>query len=254
MNRKHYLLPLMAVTALSLSLAACDDKKEDAAAGTETTTTAEAPAAADVAPAAVIHVEGATAYATAEGATTGAVFLTLHNPQSTADKLVGASAPVASGAELHETTTDANGVMQMNKVDAIEIQPGQQVSLKPDGYHIMLTGLTAPLTAGTSFEITLDFENAADVTLPVTVTSPVAAATEAAPMDHSTMDHGAMAPTDGSAATTDESPAPAEGVAAPEEEPAPAETTTTTPEGSATPDMAPTSSAPDASTTTPSAQ
>lgn len=263
MKRNYYLLPLMAVTALSLSLAACDDKKEDAAAGTETTTTVvETPAAADVAaPAAVIHVEGATAYATAEGATTGAVFLTLHNPQSAPDKLVGASAPVSSGAELHETTTDANGVMQMNKVDAIEIQPGQQVSLKPDGYHIMLTGLSAPLVAGSSFDITLDFENAADVTLPVTVTAPTDTTTEAAPMDHSTMNHDGMGgdtntmPMNGDTATTttDESPAPAEAVA-PTNEPMPEETTTTTPEGSATPDMAPTSSAPDASTTTPSAQ
>ncbi len=133
----------------------------------------------------------------------------------------------------------------MNKVDAIEIQPGQQVSLKPDSYHIMLTGLTGPLTEGSTFDITLDFENAPDVTLPVTVTAPTAAA----PMD--TMDHSKMmAPADTTTTTPtmDESPAPADAVT-PTDEPTAMTPDTTTP----TPDMAPTSSAPDASTTTPSA-
>lgn len=213
MKRSYYLFPLMAMTALSLSLAACDDKKTDETAATETTTTETVVTTETTAPAAIIHAEGATSYATAEGSTTGAVFLTLHNPQATADRLVGASTPVATAVELHQSATDANGVATMTKVDAIEIQPGQQVNLEPTGYHIMLTGLTAPLVAGTPFDITLDFENAADVTLPVTVTAPAAAATEAAPMDHSTMDHGTTT-TDTTTSTTtttvDESPAPAE--------------------------------------------
>lgn len=247
MKRSYYLFPLMAMTALSLTLAGCDDKKNDETATTETTTEAPATTEATTPAAAMMHAEGATAYATAEGATTGAVFLTLHNPQTAADKLVGASTPVAGGVELHQTSTDANGVTQMTKVDAIEIQPGQQVDLKPDSYHIMLTGLTAPLVEGTPFDITLDFENAPDVTLPVTVTAPAApAATEAAPMDHSAMDHSTMAPAD---ATT----APSDTTTTTDESPAPAESTTTTPAGEATPDMAPTTSAPDASTAAPSA-
>ena len=208
MKRSYYLFPLMAMTALSLTLAGCDDKKDDTAA-TETTTevTADTAAAEAVAPTAIIQAEGATAYATAEGQANGAVFLTLHNPGTTADKLVGASTPVAATVELHQNAVDANGVATMTKVDAIEVPAGQQVSLSPDGYHIMLMGLTAPLAAGTPFDITLDFETAADVTLPVTVTAPAApATTEAAPMDHSTMD-ATDTTTPDAAATTDESPA-----------------------------------------------
>ncbi len=229
MKRKHYLFPLMAVTAFSLSLAACDDNKTEDTAATETTVAAEAPVAAETAApvTAVVHAEGATAYATAAGSTNGAVFLTLHNQQTAADKLVGASSPVATTVELHESAVDANGVATMTKVDAIEIPAGQQVSLKPDGYHIMLLGLNAPLTEGTPFDITLDFENAADVTLPVTVTAPVAAATEATHEGH---DHGAVAPdasaTDATASSTtvDESPAEPAGTAT-EGVTTPAETT-----------------------------
>lgn len=206
MKRSTYLFPLMAMTALSLTLAGCDDKKDDTAAtGTTTEVTTDTMAATEtVAPASVVQAEGATAYATAEGQSNGAIFLTLHNPGTMADKLVGASTPVAATVELHQNAVDANGVATMTKVDAIEIPAGQQVSLSPEGYHIMLMGLTAPLMAGTPFDVTLDFETAADVTLSVTVTAPVAAATgEAAPMDHSTMDHS----TTDTSVTTDESPA-----------------------------------------------
>ncbi|PZQ46729.1 MAG: hypothetical protein DI551_04560 [Micavibrio aeruginosavorus] len=255
MKRSYYLFPLMAMTALSLTLAACDDNKAEDTATTETTTTVAettvAPAATtETTPAAVasVQAEGATSFATAPGATTGAVFLTLHNPGTAADRLNGLTTTVSSSAELHESYTDEQGVMQMRKVDAIEIPAGQQVSLKADGYHIMLIGLSEPLTAGIPFNVTLDFESAPDVTIPVTVTSPVgSAAPEATPMDHEGMDHGAMvAPSE---EVTPE-PTTTDGtVVAPE-----AETTEpVSPTGATTPDMAPTSSAPDASTTTPSA-
>lgn len=217
-TRKYYLLPLMAVTALSLSLTACDDKAENEAANTETTT--EAPMATDTTAPVVetapvmasVQVEGATAYATTEGSTTGAVFLTLHNTGTTADKLIGASTPVATGVELHQTTTDANGVASMNKVDAIEVPAGQQVVLSADGYHIMLTGLTAPLAVGTPFDVTLDFETGADVVTSVTVTEPTATAPVAG---HTHTDHVAPAtdattvPSDTTATmpSADESPA-----------------------------------------------
>jgi len=193
MKRSLYLMPLMAMTALTLSLGACDDKSEDPAAVEQTTSAAPDAASAVATPTATINAEGATAFATAPSSTTGAVFLTLHNPQATADKLVGASTAVATSVEIHESATDANGVASMNKVDALEIPAGQQVSLKAGGYHLMLMGLSAPLVEGTPFDITLDFENAADVTVPVTVTAAGATASDAtATTDHSTMDHSTM--------------------------------------------------------------
>jgi copper(I)-binding protein len=219
MKRKYYLFPLMAMTALSLTLAACDDKVENETAATTETTT-EAPMAPEAAaPTAAIQAEGATAYATAPDATTGAVFLTIHNATATADKLVGASTPAATTVEIHQSATDANGVATMTKVDGVAIPAGQQVTLDSNGYHIMLMGLTAPLTEGTPFDITLDFETAADVTLPVTVVAPAGATM---PMDHSAHDSTAPAADATAAPTADEAPVPAEGVTAPANDPMPA--------------------------------
>ncbi len=217
MKRYLYLFPLMAFTAATLTLAGCDDPADEQAADqtavtapatTETSALPDAAAPVETSPAAatVINAEGATAYATAEGATTGAVFLTLHNPGAESDKLVGATTSVASTVEIHENVVGADGTMQMRKVDGVEVPPGQQVSLKPDGYHIMLMGLNAPLVQGESFTVTLDFDKAEDVTLPVTITAPGGATASDA---SASMDHGDHVPAEASDVPTPATDAPA---------------------------------------------
>lgn len=182
MKTKHKFSPLLMMAVATLALTACDDanKTEETAQGAETA------AVAEVAPVTINAVD-ATAFATAEGSTTGAVFLKIMNSGTEADKLVGATTPVASMVEIHATEVDAAGTMQMRKIESLEIAPAQAVELKADGNHLMLMGLNAPLAAGSNFEITLDFEKAADVVVPVSVVAPAAAAQ---PMDHSAHDHG----------------------------------------------------------------
>lgn len=188
MKRSLYIFPLMAFTALSLTLAGCDDKKSDETAAETTATVAPAETAtattATEAVAATIHASNATAYATAEGARTGAIFVTLHNPQTAPDKLIGAATDKAAIAEIHESYVDeADGTMQMRKAESVEIQPNQQVELKPGSFHIMLIDLTAPLVDGETFNVTLKFQNAGDVVVPVTVTAPGASASDATATD-----------------------------------------------------------------------
>lgn len=185
MKRSFYIFPLMAFTALSLTLAGCDDNTaEDTAApvAIEESTMpvpADAPVAAE-AVAATVTASNATAYATAEGARTGAVFVTLYNPQTGVDKLLGASSDKAATVEIHESYVDeADGTMQMRKVDSVEILPSQQVELKPGGYHIMLIDLAAPLVQGETFDVTLNFQNAGSVVVPVMITAPGASASDA---------------------------------------------------------------------------
>lgn len=225
MKRRIYLFPLMAATALSLSLGACDDNTAEDAAADQTSLTAPATLEAEITPeevtAAVIHADNATAFATAEGATNGAVFLTLHNPQTVVDKLIGAKTSVPATVELHENVVSSEGTMQMRKVDAIEIQPGQQVILNPEGHHIMLMGLTAPLVAGETFTVTLDFENAADIAVPVTIVT----AGNAAAADHSGHEHDTPATEDTSGVTPTDEPMATETTTTP----APADATTTAP-------------------------
>lgn len=180
MKRSYYLLPLMAVTALSLTLAACDDKKQEDTAKTEQTTTTAQELTPAPAVAATVDASNATAYATAEGARTGAVFVTLFNPQASVEKLLGASSDKAPTVEIHQSYVDeADGTMQMRKVESIEILPSQQVQFKPGGYHIMLIDLAQPLVEGQTFNVVLKFQNAGDVSVPVIVTAPGATSTDA---------------------------------------------------------------------------
>lgn len=199
MKKRFYLLPLMAVTALSLSLAACDDKAADdtAAVTEESSLVAEEPVLESAMPAAVqIEAVNATAYATAEGARTGAVFLTLNNAGNSDDMLIGASSDKATMTEIHESFVDeADGTMQMRSVDNVAVPSNGSVELKPGGYHIMLIDLLSPLVEGESFNVTLRLQDGGDVVVPVTVTAPGAA------MDHSGHDM------DEPAATTLEEPA-----------------------------------------------
>jgi len=114
-----------------------------------------------------VQVENAWARATAAGARSGGIFLTLTDTGAP-DRLLGASTPVAATAELHETIDD-NGVMRMRPVPALPLEAGKPVVLKPGSYHLMLIGLRQQLKPGDSFPVTLTFEKAAPVTATVTV-------------------------------------------------------------------------------------
>ena len=115
-----------------------------------------------------IKVEQAWARATPGGARTGAVYLTVTNAGAAPDTLIGAATPAADKAELHEMKMQ-NNIMEMRPVPALSLAPGQSVTLGPNGYHIMLVGLKAPLKEGDTLPITLSFEHAPkqDVTVPI---------------------------------------------------------------------------------------
>jgi periplasmic copper chaperone A len=117
------------------------------------------------------------ARATPKGASTGAAYLTVTNSGSEAARLSCASSAAAAKCQIHEMAMD-NGVMKMRPVEGgLEIKPGQTVTLKPGGYHIMLEGLKAPLKAGDKLEATL----AANDGTSVNVDFPVAAISAPAP-------------------------------------------------------------------------
>ncbi|MCS7102211.1 MAG: copper chaperone PCu(A)C [Burkholderiaceae bacterium] len=114
-----------------------------------------------------LTVEEPWARATVGGQANGAAYLKIRNAGAT-DKLLSASAPVASVVELHTHVMDGN-VMRMRKVEAIDITGGAVTELKPGGLHVMLIGLKAPLKAGEKFPLTLKFERAGEVKVDVEV-------------------------------------------------------------------------------------
>ena len=113
-----------------------------------------------------LDVANAWAGATPGKAENGAAYVTITSP--TADRLVSASTPVAKKAELH-TMSMQGMVMKMRPISGVDIPPGQAVTLKPGGEHIMLMGLNQPLREGQSFPLTLNFEKAGPRTVTVTV-------------------------------------------------------------------------------------
>jgi hypothetical protein len=108
------------------------------------------------------------ARATAASAKAGALYLTVRNDGTEADRLLGVSTDAAERCELHLSAT-AGDVMTMRMVETMDVPAGGSAAFAPQGAHIMLLGLKAPLKKGTHFAATLHFEKAGDVAIEVTV-------------------------------------------------------------------------------------
>jgi copper(I)-binding protein len=89
--------------------------------------------------------------------TTSAAYFTVTSAQG--GRIVDASSPLATSAEVHETKM-AGDMMKMRAVDAVPLPAGKPVEFKPNGYHLMLVGLKAPLKAGDAVPIKLVVEDA----------------------------------------------------------------------------------------------
>jgi len=89
--------------------------------------------------------------------TTTAAYLTITSSQG--GRLVSASSPVAAAVDVHEMKM-AGDMMKMRAVDALALPAGKPVEFKPNGYHLMMTGLKAPVKAGDVVPITLVVEDA----------------------------------------------------------------------------------------------
>lgn len=86
--------------------------------------------------------------------------------QGAAISLVAASSPMAS-IEIH-THTLVDGVMQMRKVDAVELPEETSVAFEPGGFHLMMFGFTQALgQTDTPVTLTLSTGEELIVSLPI---------------------------------------------------------------------------------------
>lgn len=114
-------------------------------------------------------IENPYARATVASQPAGGAYVTIENKGVGADKLIGASSPVAKSVEIHTMSMDGN-VMKMREVGQIDIKPSTRIEMKPgEGYHLMLMGLRQQLKPGESFPLTLTFEKAGKTEVKVTV-------------------------------------------------------------------------------------
>ena len=111
-------------------------------------------------------------YARSSGmmANSGAAFMMIENRTGTDDRLVGASSDVAEKTELHTHKEDEMGVMRMIHVEeGFEIPAGGTLMMARGGHHVMFLGLSEPMEQGDTVTLTLEFEEAGEVTVEVPV-------------------------------------------------------------------------------------
>ena len=120
-------------------------------------------------------------------AKSAAGYVVIANEGSADDRLIAVETPVAAVAELHTTEHGADGVARMIRQDGITIPAGDIVALEPGGFHIMLMGLTRPLTEGELHPVTFIFERAGRIETTFQIDPPGGG-------DHSQHDHSAVSP------------------------------------------------------------
>lgn len=111
-----------------------------------------------------------SAMETPAGATTGVVYLSIHNVGAISDRLVSVSTPAAAKVEIHNMTMSGS-VMQMRPLEGVDIASGGDAEFVTGGMHLMLVGLKQPLLTGQHFPLTLRFQKAGDITVSVAVSA-----------------------------------------------------------------------------------
>lgn len=105
---------------------------------------------------------------TIPGRSNSVVYLDIQNNSDEIIQLTSVSSDIARSAKLHESLL-VDGMMKMQSVPSLSISPGERVSLKPGGLHLMLMGLKKPLAVGDSHRLVLDFSKGHTIELEVTV-------------------------------------------------------------------------------------
>jgi hypothetical protein len=87
----------------------------------------------------------------------GQLFFPLVNTGSKADALIAARSPICSFIELRK-----NNRYDEPPLEAMPLDPGKPVPMRPTARHLRLVGLSRPLIAGDRFAMILDFLNAGE--------------------------------------------------------------------------------------------
>jgi copper(I)-binding protein len=96
---------------------------------------------------------------TAPGLGIGVGYLQVLNHGPRPDLLLAVRTTAAERVEIHQSSMD-RGMMKMRRVEQVAIPAGAEVAFEPGGLHLMLIGLKAPLVAGKSLPLVLQFRDA----------------------------------------------------------------------------------------------
>lgn len=151
---------LLALGAMATAVACGGDDDDDDTKPTAAATTAVTPAAVK----GDISIENPFARATTNDVS--AVYMTIRNGGTTADKLVSAKidTAIAGTVEVHETITEG-ATSKMQKVAGIDVPAKGTAELKSGGYHIMLLNVKREIKEGETLDVTVVFEKAGEITV-----------------------------------------------------------------------------------------
>jgi hypothetical protein len=153
----------MGVALIGAGPARAADAADTEGAEEELSAADEAAAAAIAEARANISISNAWTRATPGNATNAAVYLRIANIGADAERLIGVRAETSERVEIH------TGGEQMAAVEALDIPAEDAVLFAPNGNHIMLIDLRAPLQENDQFLIQLEFERGGSQTVSVPV-------------------------------------------------------------------------------------
>ena len=115
-----------------------------------------------------VEIENPWSRATPPGAKVAAGYLLIRNKAAAADKLIGASSPMAARVEPHVTEKQGD-VLRMREVKSYEVPAKGSFELKPGGAHLMLVDIKRPFKAGEEVPLVLRFQNAGEIKIDLEV-------------------------------------------------------------------------------------
>jgi copper(I)-binding protein len=108
---------------------------------------------------AAVEASAAWTRETPPGVRVAVGYFTVTNTSRGRRELLKITTPLAAQISLHRSSVDANGVSHMWPVAKLELEPGEVRKFEPNGFHLMLEGLSAPLRAGMRIPVTIVFED-----------------------------------------------------------------------------------------------
>ena len=87
--------------------------------------------------------------------------MTIHNPQSEAVSIVSLRSNAFAMIEIHQTI-EQDGMMRMEQVTGLKIEPNSSVQLEPGGLHLMMMNPSEPTQAGDLLEIVVVLDDGSE--------------------------------------------------------------------------------------------
>ena len=95
-------------------------------------------------------------------------YMTIHNPQTAALTIVSLRSDAFANIEIHRTI-EQDGMMHMEQIPQLTVEPGSTVHLSPGGLHLMLMRPVEPTKPGDLVEITILLDDGSEQALTLTV-------------------------------------------------------------------------------------